>query len=95
MGKALCDRRLPEQAVIHLPLHVLHVGGDHVKPLVVGVARDVVALRVGQVPVTAEGCDKGGELAALLVEGHGVVPLPGISDRLVGVLGHRHGFEVG
>ena len=95
MGEALGYRLLPEQAVIHLPLHVLHMGSEQVKPLVVCISGDLVALRVGEVTVAAEGGDEGGELAAPLVYRHRVVPLPGVRDHLVGVLGDSHGLQVG
>ena len=43
MGKTLGYCRLSEQAIKQLPLHILYVGSDLVEPLVVGVARHMVA----------------------------------------------------
>ena len=95
VGESLSYCWLPEQAVVNLPVYILDMSSDHVEPLVVGIARDMVALGVGQVPVAAERGDEGCKLAALLVKGHRVVPLPGVSDGLVGVRGHCRGLPVG
>ena len=61
VGESLSYCWLPEQAVVNLPVYILDMSSDHVEPLVVGIARDMVA------PIARHCCLA--ELCTLL--GHG------------------------
>jgi hypothetical protein len=93
--EACSDHLLPEEAVVDLPYHVLHRHGDHVEPLVVRVPSYMVALGVGQVPITSERCYKLGQLIALGIQWDTVVTLTCISHGLVAALRDAHGLLLG